>query len=68
MDGEPEIVAFSELYCANIYVYDAMTSPVPYLVAENSAANHSKNLLFTYNSHFDTWYQKIIQALNLIQK
>ena len=52
--GEPEIVAFSELFCVNIYVYDAMTSPVPYLVAENPAANHSVHLLLTNNNHFDT--------------
>ena len=52
--GEPEIVAFLELYCVNIYVYDAMTSPVLYLVAENPAANHSVHLLLTNNNHFDT--------------
>ena len=29
--GEPEIVAFSELYNVNIHVFDAMTSP--YLIS-----------------------------------
>ena len=66
--GEPEIVAFSELYCVNIYVYDAMTSPLPYLVAENLAANHSVHLLLTHNNHFDTLKPKIIQTLYLILK
>ena len=40
-DGEPKIVAFSELYCVNIYVYDAKTDCVPNLVAEIPVANHS---------------------------
>ena len=31
-----------------------MTSPVPYLVAENPAANHSVHLLLTNKNHFDT--------------
>ena len=57
-DGEPEIVTFYELYCVNIYVYDAMTSPVPYLAAENPAANHSVHLLLTDNNHFDTLIPK----------
>ena len=52
---ESEIVAFSELYCVNIYVYDTMTSPVPYLVAENSDANYSVYLLLTNNNHFEPW-------------
>ena len=52
--GDPEIVAFSELLCVNIYVYDAMTSSVPYLVAENPAAKHFVHLLLTNNNHFDT--------------
>ena len=54
MEGEPEIAEFSELYWVNIYVYDAITRPVPYLVAENSADNHSVHLLLTNNNHFDT--------------
>ena len=33
--GETEIVAFFELYNVNIHVFDAMTSPIPYLIAEN---------------------------------
>ena len=56
--GKPEIVAFSELNFSNIYIYDAMTSPVPNLVAENLAINHSVHLLLTNNNHFDTLISK----------
>ena len=66
--GEPEIVAFLELYCVNIYVYDTMTNPVLYLVAENLAANNSVHLLLANNNHFDTLKPKIIQTLYFIQK
>ena len=53
-DGEPEIVAFSELYCINIYVYDADTNPVLYWVSENPTTNHSVHFFLTNNNHFDT--------------
>ena len=51
--GEPEIVAFSELYNVNIHVFDAMTSPIPYLIAENNTLTHTIYLLLTNNNHFD---------------
>ena len=51
--GEPEIVAFSELYNANIHVFDAMTSPIPYFIAENNTFTHTIYLLLTNNNHFD---------------
>ena len=54
MSGEYEIITFSELYCVNIYVYDAITSPGSYLVAENPAANRSVHLLLTNSNHFET--------------
>ena len=65
---EPEIVEFSEFYCVNIYVYDAMTNPIPYFVVENPTANHYVHLLLTNNNYFESWYQKIIQVFYLIQK
>ena len=40
--------------CVNIYVYDAMINPVPYLVSENPAVNHSVHELLTNNYHFET--------------
>ena len=39
--GEPEIVAFSELYNVNVTFYVAMTSSIPYLIAENQRATHT---------------------------
>ena len=51
--GEPEIVAFSEIYNTSVHVFDAMTSAIPYLVVENNASSHSINLLLTNNNHFD---------------
>ena len=51
--GEPEIVAFSELYNVNIHVFDAMTSPIPYLIAENNTFTHTIYLLLINNNHFD---------------
>ena len=51
--GEPEIVAFSELYNINIHVFDAMTSPIPYLIFENNTFTHTIYLLLTNNNHFD---------------
>ena len=50
---EPEIVAFSELYNVNIHVFEAMTSPIPYLIAENNTFTHIIYLLLTNNNHFD---------------
>ena len=35
--GEPETVAFSELYSVIAHIFDAMTSAIPYLVVENIA-------------------------------
>ena len=51
--GEPEIVAFSEIYNTSVHVFDVMTSAIPYLVVENSTSSHSINLLLTNNNHFD---------------
>ena len=56
--GEPEIAVFSELYCVNIYVYDAMTSPILYLVVKNPIDNHSVHLLLINNNHFNTLIPK----------
>ena len=50
---EPKIVEFSEKYNVNIHVFDAMTSPTPYLIAENSTFTHTIYLLLTNNNHFD---------------
>ena len=50
--GEPEIVAFSEIYNSSVHVFDAMTSAIPYLVVENNTSSHSINLLLTNNNHF----------------
>ena len=36
---EHEIVTFSEQYNANVTVYDAMTSSIPYLTVKNEKAN-----------------------------
>ena len=52
-EGEPENVAFSELYNANIHVFDAMISSIPYLIAENNTFTHTIYLLLTNNNHFD---------------
>ena len=52
--GEPEIVAFSELYNVNVTVYDAMTSSIPYLIAENQRATHTVYVLMINNDHFNT--------------
>ena len=51
--GEPEIVAFSEIYNTSVHVFDAMTSAIPYLVVENNTSSHFINLLLTNNNHFD---------------
>ena len=51
-EGEPEIVA-SELYNVNIHVFDVMTSPIPYLIAENNTFTYAIYLLLTNNNHFD---------------
>ena len=51
--SETEIVAFSELYDVNIHVFDLMTSPTPYLIAENNTFTHTIYLLLTNNYHFD---------------
>ena len=39
--GEPEIVAFSEMYSVNIIDYDAMSCSTPYLIAENENTTHT---------------------------
>ena len=52
--GEPEIVAFSEVYSVNIIVYDAMSCSTPYLIAENESATHTVYLLIINNNHFNT--------------
>ena len=52
--GEPEIVAFSELFNVNVTVYDAMTSSIPFLTAENVKAKHTVHLLMVNNNHFNT--------------
>ena len=52
--GEPEIVAFSELYNVNVIVYDAMTSSIPYLIAENQRSTHTVYVLMINNDHFST--------------
>ena len=51
--GEPEIVAFSELYNVNIHIFYAMASPIPYFIAENNTFTHTIYLLLTNNNHFD---------------
>ena len=56
--GEPEIVAFSELYNVNVTVYDAMTSSIPYLIAENQRATHTVYVLMINNDHFNTLIAK----------
>ena len=52
--GEPEIVAFSELYNVNVTVYDAMKSSIPYLIAENQRTTHKVYVLIINNDHFNT--------------
>ena len=52
--GEHEIVTFSYLYNVNVTVYDAMTSSISYLTAENEKANHTIHLLMINNNHFNT--------------
>ena len=54
LGGEPEIAAFSELYSLNVTIYDAMTSSIPYLTAENEKANYTVHLLMINNNHFNT--------------
>ena len=49
--GEPKIVAFSELYNVNVTVYDAMTSSIPYLIAENQRETHTVYALMINNDH-----------------
>ena len=56
--GEPEIVTFSELYNVNVTVYDAMTSSIPYLIAENQRATHTVYVLMINNDHFNTLTSK----------
>ena len=51
--GEPEIVAFYELYNVNIHIFDVMTSPTPYLIDENNTFTHTIYLLLTNNNHFN---------------
>ena len=53
--GEPEIVAFSELYDVNIHVFDAMTSPIPYLISENNIFTH-KIYIFTVDKQQSFWF------------
>ena len=52
--SEPEIVVFSELYNVNVTVYDAMTSSIPYLTAEDEKADHIVHLLMVNNNDFNT--------------
>ena len=52
--GEPETVAFSELYNVNVTVYDAVTSSIYCLTSENEKANHTVHLLMVNNNHFNT--------------
>ena len=52
--GEHEIVTFSYLYNVNVTVYDAMTSSISYLTAENEKANHTVHLLMVNFNHFNT--------------
>ena len=58
MGGEPENLAFSEIYRVNISVYDAMTSSISYLIAENKKVNHTLHLLMVNNNHFNTLNKK----------
>ena len=51
--GEPEIVAFSEVYNVNIIVYDAISCSTQYLIAENENATHFVYLLMINNNHFN---------------
>ena len=57
-DGEPEIVAFSEVYSIIIIVYDAMSCSTPYLIAENENVTHNVYLLMINNNHFNTFRVK----------
>ena len=52
--GEPEIVAFSEMYSVNIIVYDAMSCSIPYLITENENSTHTIYLQMMNNNHFNT--------------
>ena len=54
LELEPEIVAFSELYNVNVTVYDAITSPISYLIEENQRATHTVYALMINNDHFNT--------------
>ena len=51
--GEPEIVAFYELWIVNFHLFDAITSSIPYLIAENYAFSQTIYLLKINNNHFD---------------
>ena len=53
MGGEPEIVAFLELYNANVTDYDAMTSSISYLIAENQRSTHTVYVLMINNDYFN---------------
>ena len=52
--GEPEIVAFSEVYSVNIIVYDSMSCLTSFLIAENENAILTVYLLMINNNHFNT--------------
>ena len=66
--GEPEIIAFSELYNVNVTVYDAITSSIPYLTAENVKAYHIVHLLMVNNNHFNTLNVKSKSKFSHFQK
>ena len=52
--GEPEIVAFSELYNVNVTAYEAIISSISYLIAESQRATHTVYVLNINNDHFNT--------------
>ena len=58
MGGEPEIVAFSEMYSLNIIIYDTMSCSTPYLITENENATHIIYLIMINNNHFNTFKVK----------
>ena len=51
--GEPEIVAFSEVYRVNIIVCDALSCSTPYLIAENENSTYTIYLLIINNNNFN---------------
>ena len=51
--GEPEIVAFFEVYSVNIIACDVMSCSTPFLIAENKNATHTVYLLMINNNHFN---------------